>query len=276
MIITLHGISTLYSNTATDIRIAGETGYAGIEFDQQKLLRYLDHGNDAKDLIPILEHHGVEPRCINALKRVELQGEQHQEMIGVCERLCAAAEVIGCPVIQVVPFEGLAHLPWKESFALTAGNIKELAQVASGHGIGCQLEVLAWAPICSLQHGLELIDRVGMDNVQMVIDFWHLWAGGETTPDDVAKLDKQQICGVHFSDGKRIPENSSCIETDLRGYLGGDGDIPLKEWVDAVKATGFVGTWSSELISTRHWEWDLWEIARETKRRMMHYIINDE
>jgi len=37
----------------------------------------------------------------------------------------------------------------------------------------------------------------------MVIDFWQLWAGEETTPDEVAKLDSSLIYGVHFCDGIR-------------------------------------------------------------------------
>ena len=271
MILTLHGMSTMYCNMATDIRIAGETGFSGIEFTELKLLRYLDQDNEAKRLMPMLERYSVEPRCINALKHVEVQGEKHQTMLAECERLCAAAETIGCPVIQLVPFESLAHLPGKESFALTARNVKDMAQTGAQYGIRFQLEVIAWAPIKSLRQGLELIDRVEMDNVQMVIDFWHLWAGEETTPDDVAKLDKHQIYGVHFGDGKRIPKDGPWHEFDLRVYLAGEGDIPVREWVDAVKATGFNGTWSSELLSNRHWEWDLWNIARETRRRMIEY-----
>ena len=76
---------------------------------------------------------------------------------------------------------------------------------------------------------------------------------------------------MHFCDGKRIPKDGPWEEGALRGYLPGEGDIPLKDWVDAAKATGFDGTWSSELLSPRHWEWDLWAVASETKRLMIHY-----
>ncbi len=271
MIVTLHGMSTMYANLATDIRLAGETGFAGIEMTEVKLLRYLDQGNDAESVKAMLEKHSVEPRCINAIKGVEVQGPDHQHMLEVCERLCTAAAIIGCPVIQLVPFESLADLPWEQSMELTAANVRNLVQIGARHDISFQIEVIAWAPICSLQYGLELIDRVGMDNVRMVVDFWHLWAGGRTTPADVARLDKDQMYGVHFGDGKRIPQQGPWEEFDLRGYLAGDGDIRISEWVDAVKATGFQGTWSSELVSLRHWEWDLRQIARETKRRMIDY-----
>ena len=98
MIVTLHGMSTMYANLATDIRLAGETGFAGIEMTEVKLLRYLDQGNDAESVKAMLEKHSVEPRCINAIKGVEVQGPDHQHMLEVCERLCTAAAIIGCPV----------------------------------------------------------------------------------------------------------------------------------------------------------------------------------
>ena len=90
-------------------------------------------------------------------------------------------------------------------------------------------------------------------NVGMVIDFWHLWAGRETTPDDVAQLDKAMIYGIHFCDGKAIPKRGKWTEEGCRGYLPGEGDIPVAEWVAAVKATGYNGSWSSELLSPKHW-----------------------
>ena len=51
----------------------------------------------------------------------------------------------------------------------------------------------------------------------------------------------------------------------------GEGDFDAKAWGDAVKSTGFDGTWSSELLSPKHWEWDLREVAREARRLMVEY-----
>jgi sugar phosphate isomerase/epimerase len=135
-----------------------------------------------------------------------------------------------------------------------------------------QLEPIAFSPVHSLWQSLEVIDDAGRDNVGMVIDFWHLYAGGETTPDDVAKLDKSVIYGVHFCDGVAHEEGTEWDEPALRGYLAGEGEIPVQEWVDAVLATGFDGVWSSELLSTRHWEWDLWELAVECRHRLEQYV----
>ena len=188
------------------------------------------------------------------------------------ERLCAVAHVIGCPTIQLVPSCGLEGREWEEVLELTARNIADIADIGKQYGVRFQLEPIAWSPIHSLSQSLEVIGKAGRDNVGMVIDFWHLWAGGETTPEEVSRLDSSQIYGVHFCDGKRREPGTEWVEVNLRGYLPGEGDIPINQWVDAVRATGFDGVWSCELLSPRHWEWDLLEIALETKARMAKYV----
>ncbi len=42
MIITMHGLSTVYSNARTNIRIARDAVFDGYEIIETKLLRFLD------------------------------------------------------------------------------------------------------------------------------------------------------------------------------------------------------------------------------------------
>ncbi len=271
MIVTMHGLSTMHCNVSTEVRMARETGYEGIEFVEGKLLRYLEQGFTAHELKQLLDQHEIRATCINAIKDVEKQGEIFENVLQITETLCKTAQVIECPVIQLVPFEGLQDLPYEESFEITCKHIRQIVDMGKSYGVKFQLEVIAWAPIHSLRQGLDVLERVDRDNFGMVIDFWHLWAGGDTTPADVAKLDRSIIYGVHFCDGKMIPKEGPLEEPGLRGYLAGDGDLDVEAWCDAVKSTGFDGTWSSELLSPKHWEWDLWEVAREARRLMVEY-----
>ncbi len=273
MIITMHGLSTMHCNIQTDIRIAKDTGYDALEIVESKLLRYMNCGFKVEDLVPLFKKCSIRPVCINALKDIErIKPKERKELMVEAGRLCRAAEVLKCPTIQLVPFCGLKGRPWKEVLRLTARNVADIADIGKRHGVRFQLEPIAWSPIHSLSQSLQVIEEAGRDNVGMVIDFWHLWAGEETTPDEVAKLNGSMIYGVHFCDGIRHPKGKKWVEEELRGFLPGEGKIPIKEWVRAVKSTGFDGVWSSELLSPRHWEWDLWEIARETKALMEQYV----
>ena len=273
MILTMHGLSTMHCNLRTDIRMAKETGYEALEIEVSKLLRYLDQGFPAAGLNPIFEEHGIRPVMINAIKDVDrCEGEERLALMSETERISAAAEAIGCPTIQLVPFSRLEGRPWSEVKELTAKNLAAIADIGQRHGVRYQLEPIAFSPIHSLSQSLEVIELADRDNLGMVIDFWHLFAGGETTPSEVAALDKDLIYGVHFCDGMGHKEGTQWDEKALRGYLAGDGEINVQAWVDAVLATGFDGVWSSELLSPRHWEWDLWALATECRLRLERFV----
>ena len=86
----------------------------------------------------------------------------------------------------------------------------------------------------------------------LVLDFWHLWHSG-ATPDDVARLDRRLIFGVDFSDSLGPPGSGTSDQSSRRVWPG-DGVIPLREWAEAVRSTGFDGWWDNELYSPLHWE----------------------
>ena len=48
----------------------------------------------------------------------------------------------------------------------------------------------------------------------------------------------------------------------------------LQRWVQAVKDTGYEGWWSYELISAKHWQCDVAEVAAETSRLLDKYVLN--
>ena len=60
------------------------------------------------------------------------------------------------------------------------------------------------------------------------------------------------IYGVHFCDGKRKAGLTVNDEPELRAFLPGEGDSDIKEWMAAVKATGYNGNWLAEIYSPKH------------------------
>ena len=273
MIIALHGLSTMHCNIVTEIRLARELGFGGIELVADKLLRFMEHEGSLKDFKALMDEAKIVPVCINAIKDVEVQSAKERNMmLNQAEVLTNAASIIGCPTLQLVPFCSLDGRDLDDVLMLTAANIKQIAQIGQKYGVRYQLEPIAYSAIHSLKASLKLIDLIQEPNIGMVIDFWHLWAGGETEPAEVAQLNKNMIYGIHFCDGKKKGAEEDWDEAALRSYLPGDGDIDMAAWVKAVKSTGYDGSWSSELYSPKHWEYDLYEIAKETKLRMEKYI----
>lgn len=270
----IHGKTIYRSNLATDIRVAQECGYCGIEIVVSKLYAYLEQGNTTDDLKTILKKHNVVPVSINDIAHVETEDSKKlDEILHKTETLSNIAKEIDCPTIQLVPLLSLAGRPWKEIVNITSRNIRKIADVGRRFNVSFQMEPVAWSPIHSLSKCLQIIHAAEADNVAMVIDFWHLWSGGETSPEEVAKLNKSMIFNIHFCDGKKAPRDTVWDETVLRGYYPGEGDIPLHDWVNAVKSTQYDGFWSCELISAKHWEDDIKEVAVKMSNAMDDYIF---
>ena len=70
----LHGLLVRYSNVATDIMIASETGYDAVELHTDKLDRYLESGFTGKDIkkTPLINII-LKVSCIDIIGDVETQ-----------------------------------------------------------------------------------------------------------------------------------------------------------------------------------------------------------
>ena len=260
----------------SDIRIAKQAGFAGLEMAGTKVHDYLESGLKSELVVQALQKHEMHMISINDVAHVERTDDASiHQMLKEPEALSQFAKNVGCTCIQLVPLLALERRPWSEIRKLTAANIRRIAELGAEYGVRFQLEPVAWSPIHSLSQSLELIDEVGRDNFGMVIDFWHLWYGGKTKPDDVAKMDPKFIYNIHFGDGKKNPQGTVCDETDLRGHYVGDGDIPVRDWVAAVKASGYAGWWSYELVSARHWQMDTQLVADTTSRLLDKYVFTE-
>lgn len=265
MIQALHGVSVLHSNAVTQLRIAQETGFTALELLPEHLFRYLAHGGTLARYKQLMDRHGIAISCLNALKGIgRRQPEARRQMLDEAEKICHAAQQLACPVVQIMALNEIDELSPQARQAVLTQNISDIARIGRGYDIKFQIEVVAFTPFNSLKQALAIIDAAGADNVGLVIDFWHLYAGGDTTPAEVAALDPALIYGVHFCDGRRPKPGEKWDERVQRDYRPGEGKVDLAAWVAAVKATGYDGVWCPELLSPTRWEDDLWQIARES------------
>src|SRR5437588_9872332 len=98
MLIALHNLATQHSNLVTSIRIARETGYAGIEIGGPKLKSYLSQGYSLESLLPLLQD--VPPVGLSYVQDIERQEpSQYDALLAECEAICSPAEKLGCPLV---------------------------------------------------------------------------------------------------------------------------------------------------------------------------------
>lgn len=85
----------------------------------------------------------------------------------------------------------------------------------------------------------------------------------------MARLDGKRIYGVHICDSLEH-DGSIPDEAILRDVPTGQGILNLREWAEAVKATGYVGWWSCELFCRRQQQDDSFVVARD-----LHALMSD-
>jgi sugar phosphate isomerase/epimerase len=153
----------------------------------------------------------------------------------------------------------------------TVTNLRSIGAIGRRYGVGFYIEALAWTPLSDLPTLLHILGEADQANVGLAIDFWHLWNTG-VEPDDIARIDGALIRSVDVCDGIGPPGALAGADQRGRRVWTGAGAIPLKVWVDAVRATGFDGTWSCELLSPQHWQLDPWRTAHDL-RRLVDYLF---
>jgi sugar phosphate isomerase/epimerase len=251
--------STMYLPALMQVRVARETGWDGIFVRAEHLRRYLGEGLPLADLRAALQ--GLDPINLGALADVERwRPAEHLAMLEEARGLTQLAVDVGVSNIQLLTgpvspggsYSGPAELSAPERRRVTAAALREVADLGAPAGIRYYLEPVAWTPLGTLGAAVEAIEEAGRDNIGLVLDFWHLWQRG-TTPDEVARLDRRLISGIDLADSLG-PAGGAGPDQRSRCVWPGEGEIPLQEWVDAVRATGFDGWWDNELYSPLHWE----------------------
>lgn len=266
----LHGMCSLHSNVISDIRLAHDTGYQGLEIHTEKLWRYIKAGLSAEQFKQRLDHFNIEPTAIDIIGAIEVTDKASKaQLFQDAEVLCQFAQQIGAPTIQLNAFEALNGLTLEQNIELTAQNVRSIADIGKDYGIRFQYEGAAWTPIASLNDYYRLLDAVGRDNFGFVLDTWHFWACRGASLEQIASIDPSLIYNVHISDGTRPEEGAVWPdERELRGHFIGQGDIPLSEWVDAIQSTGYQGFYSGEYLNDQMWEQDYYDVATKMLKGM--------
>jgi len=260
VILGFNGATTMKADLPTDIRIAGNAGFEGLEIWAAKMDAYLED-HTVGDLKSLFIEQGIEPVSINSIEFISFRPPGEYEGIqSRCRQLCEIARGLGCEKIVVVPSplpEGGAGEEeiLKESVTV----LRDLAGIAEPHGVKLAFEFLgfSWCSVRTLQACWEIVRRVDRDNVGLVIDTCHFYAGGSSLA-AIEDVDPDRIFIFHINDVEDRPRE---IIEDAHRLLPGEGVIPLGSILECLARTGFNGLCSIELFRPAYWERDPLELA---------------
>ena len=264
MKLALNGATTMRASLETDLQAGKAAGFDYVEVWKAKL-----KDKSIIDLKNLFAEAGVPPLSINSIEHITFRDAQSYEGIKKeCRELSNIAAEIECPYIVVVP----GRLPPGDVDVVeeSVHVLTELCDLAAEHGVALGFEFLG-QPDCSvptLVLAAGIVRSAGRDNLGLVIDSFHFYAGGSNTR-MIEKLDPSMIYIFHINDAEDLPRTQ--LE-DRHRLLPGLGILPLREMVGAFRDIGYDDVASIEIFRPEYWERDPFQLARDAKRATQQIV----
>ncbi len=242
------------------IRAAAAAGYRWIGLDIASLEQHRERGGKWEELARELRACGV--GCFG-LQHISI-GADRAAVLRETQQLAAAADAFGPRWVQCGVTDPL-DARVVEHFQLAALRLAEL-------GAGLSIEFLPFLPACDIAGARELLRRAQAPNAALLIDSWHFFFG----PDDWAALESvspAELACVQFNDHAELALAPAALyeETAHRRVLPGQGRFELERFCRTLRARGFDGVVSVEVLSRSLRELAPEEFARETWRAAAGY-----
>lgn len=263
MKIALNGATTMRADLETDIKAASAAGFELIELWASKLREFLKTKTVA-DLKRLLDENNLEPYSINSIEHITFRSdEDYVQIKAECEEYSKIAGEINCPYVVVVPGKLPENATEEEIIDESVKVLNELADIAEKYKVGLAFEFLGQTD-CSVQTldlDKKIIERVNRENVGLVIDTFHFYAGNSSF-EAIETLDPQKLFIFHINDAEDLPKAEL---TDAHRLYPGEGILPIKEIKARLDKIGYDRMVSIEIFRPEYWDKDPFEVAKNAR-----------
>ncbi len=261
---------------AEAIDLARQFGFAGLAVDAHAVADAVDE-RGAEAVREEFARASVRPALFN-LPVAWRDDERWQGDLRELPRLANAARAIGAERTATYIPSGSDDRPYDENFAWHVARLRPIAEALREAGCRFGLEYVGTTTfregfrhpfIFTLDGARELIAAIGVDNVGLMLDSWHLFASGGTL-DDLQRLRNEDIVVVHVNDAPAGIAWDDQIDT-VRTLPLETGVIDLVGFMRTLQRLGYDGPVMPEPFSQRINELaaaDPLAAARETSRAM--------
>lgn len=129
-------------------------------------------------------------------------------------------------------------------------SLVQAAEQAGRQGVRLALEFQASATLGNnLQTAAALVAEAASPHLGLCLDVFHYYLG-PSKPEDLAYLSRENLFHVQLSDLSGTPRE---LAADGDRILPGDGDFQLSPLLDALRAIGYEGYVSLELMNPQIW-----------------------
>ncbi len=242
-------VCTLPNSFAADLDACAEAGCTAIEVWLTKLEQRLEE-HTAESTLALLAERKIAIHAAAYQGNLLLsQGEARKLAFDHYRRRLELCQQFAIPVLLIVA--DFTARPGGSDLGRSIVSLTQAAQWAAGFGVTLALEFRGADAFCNnLDTSLTLVAECGEPNVGVALDAFH-YHKGPSKSEDLARLTRENLAHVQFCDVAGVPRE---LMTDSDRVLPGEGDFHLQPIVDRLKAIGYAGAVSLELMNPLLWK----------------------
>lgn len=253
---------------ADRVEILADLGWSGMGLTQDELALARDAGT-LKDVRRLLEANGITHVEVEFLTDWWCAGEAGAASRRTLDVLLDAADELGAAFIKV----GTAFQDPIDDLTPLVEPLRRLGETAAERGHRIVLEPAAVSMVESIPRGSELVSRADVENVGLLVDFWHVLRAGTTIEELLTSVPHGQIWAVEITDADAEPADGDLFaDTVHNRRYAGDGAIDVHGLVGAMRTLGFDGPWGVEILSDEHRRLPLAEGMRRARDTTLPFL----
>lgn len=235
---------------AGQIRAAAAAGFDAVGPDVFSLARYQQAGGRLEELAELIAGQGLRCPEIAALM-ISADRDEVDAQLALLE-----------PAVRALRPQWILVNSDMHPDPRSAAEFRRCAQRLGEQGARLAVEFLAMLRVNSIASSLELIERAGVEDAGVLVDTWHFFLGPDGW-EDLAKLPLERLAYVQFDDHPALESSDLREETLHRRVFPGEGTFELERFSQTLRARGFDGLVSVEILSKA---WRGGDIAAFTRR----------
>jgi sugar phosphate isomerase/epimerase len=253
---------------ADRIEILAEQGWTGMGFTQDELAAAREAGT-LKDLRRMLEGGGISHVEVEFLTDWWCDGDAGEVSRRTLDVLLDAADELDAAFIKV----GTAFQEPIADLTPLVEPLRRLGETAGKRGHRIVLEPAAVSMVESIPRGSELVSRADVENVGLLVDFWHVLRAGTTVEQLLTTVPNGQVWAVEITDADAEPVDGDLFaDTVHNRRYAGEGAADVAELVSAMRTLGFDGPWGVEILSDEHRRLPLAEGMRRARDTTLPFL----
>lgn len=265
MKICMSEMTTMTTDLSVEIPAFASAGWKAIELHVGKLDKYLE-SHSVDELRDELASHGMKIAAMIGSAPADAglllaEGETFNNYLASLRRQFELCRQLDIPSLGIGSDPArYAKDNWAEN---AVRNLRAAGDVANEYGVVIGVEFGSLPPplgpfiLDSLVKTCQIVDETDHPNVGINLDFFHFYRGGGQLG-DIDKMKPGTLTLVHFCDVLDLPFDEL---DDGHRVMPGDGTLPLDEFMDALRAYGYNGYLSLELLNEELWKLEAAEVA---------------